>query len=188
VISTQQLVAPWIFPSMRGTVIQFLCAESARSVDIHSQMKHVYDDDCLQHIAVFDWSTRFKQGRSSTKDLGRPGRPPHIRDPDNNVKVEQMVLCDHHVMVQHISMEYVHHIVTQVLAYWMVSALWVLKSLNEKQKATHVGVCLEHLLQYGKEGDEFLECTVRGDESWCLHCDPETKCMNQQWEDCHPHN
>ena len=140
---------------MHGTVIQFLCAENAGPANIHSQMKHVYDDDCLQHIAVFDWSTRFKQGRSSTKDLGCPGRQPHIRDPDNNVKVDQMVLCDHHVMVQRISMEYVHHIVTQLLAYWKVSALWVLNSLHEKRKATRTGVHLEHLLQYGKEGDTF---------------------------------
>ena len=51
-----------------------------------------------------------------------------------------------------------------------------------------MGVCLEHLLQYGKEGDEFLDCIVRGDESWCLHCDPENKCMDQQWKDRHLHN
>jgi hypothetical protein len=38
---------------MHGAVIQFLCAESARPANIHSQMKHVYDDDCLQHIAMF---------------------------------------------------------------------------------------------------------------------------------------
>jgi hypothetical protein len=63
-----------------------------------------------------------------------------------------MVLCDYYVMVQHISMEYVHHIVMQVLACWKVSAVWVLNSLNEKQKATCMGVCLEHL-QYEKEGD-----------------------------------
>lgn len=52
--------------------------------------------------------------------------------------------------------------------FWRIgrfSALWVLNSLNEKQKATCVGVCLEHLLQYGKEGDEFLDFIVRGDES-----------------------
>lgn len=51
-----------------------------------------------------------------------------------------------------------------------------------------MGVCLEHLLQYGKEGDEFLDCIVRGDESWCLHCDPENKCMDQQWKDRHLQN
>lgn len=172
---------------MRGVVIQFLCAESARPANIHSQMKHVYDD-CLQHIAVFDWSTRFKQGRSSTKDLGRPGRQPHIKDPDNNVKVDQMVLCDHHVMVQSIGMEYVHHIVVQVLVYLKVSALWVLNSLNEKQKATLMVVWLERLLWYGKEGEEFLDCIIRGDESWCLHCNPETKRLDQCWKDHHLHN
>jgi hypothetical protein len=76
----------------------------------------------------------------------------------------------------------------QVLAYWKVSALWVLNSLNEKQKATRMGICLEHLLQYGKEEDKFLDCIGRGDESWSLHCDLETKYMDQQWKDHHLHN
>jgi hypothetical protein len=61
-------------------------------------------------------------------------------------------------------------------------------SLNEKKKAFCMSVCVEHLLQYEKEGDEFLDSIVRGDESWCLHCDPETKCTDQQWKDCHLHN
>jgi hypothetical protein len=86
----------------------------------------MYDNDCLQHTAVFDWWARFKQRRSSTEDLARPGCPPHIRDPDTHVKVDGMVLCDHHVMVQHISMECLYHIVMQVLVYWKVSAVWVL--------------------------------------------------------------
>ena len=90
------------------------------------------------------------------------------------------MLCDHHVMVQHISTEYVHHIVTQVLAYRKFSALWVLNSLNKKIEGNS-------LLQCGKEGDEFLDYIVGGDESWCLHCDPEAKCMDQQWKD-HLHN
>jgi hypothetical protein len=41
-------------------------------------------------------------------------------------------------------------------------------------------ICLEHLLQYKREGDEFLDCIVKGDKSWCLYYDPETKRTNQQ--------
>lgn len=99
-----------------------------------------------------------------------------------------MVQCDFHVMLRHdseqlgISLERVHHIVTQVLEHQKVCTLWVPKSLNDHQKATHVGICFKHLLWYEKEGDEFLDRIVAGDESWCLHYDPETKCMSQQWK------
>ena len=61
-----------------------------------------------------------------------------------------------------------------------VSALWVPKCSNDEQ--THMDICLEHLLQYEIEGDEFLDCIVKGDKSWCLYYDPETKCTSQQWQ------
>jgi len=45
-----------------------------------------------------------------------------------------------------------------------------------------MGVCMEHLLQYDRDGDKFLDHIVRGYKSWCLHCDPGTKCMSQRWK------
>jgi len=191
VISAQQLVAQW-----RTVMDLSKHAWSCHPVSACRKCKtskHSFSNEACVWWWLFAaysdvWSTRFKQGRSSAKDLGRPGRQPCIRDPDNNVKVVQMVLCDHHVMVQHISTEYACHVIMQVLVYWKVSALWVLNSLNEKQKATRMGVCLEHLLQYGNERGEFLDCIVRGDESWCLHCDTENKRVDQQWKDRRLHN
>lgn len=104
------------------------------------------------------------------------------------VKVNQMVQCDCHVMLQHISehlgfsVEHVNCIITQVLGCWKVPAVWVPKSWIDKQKVTHVGICLEHLLQYERQGDKFLYHIVVGDKFWCLHFDPETKHMNQHWK------
>ena len=59
-----------------------------------------------------------------------------------------------------------------------------MKSLNNKQKATRMGIDLEYLMWYERQGDKFLDCIVNGYGSWCLHYDPETKCMSQQWK--HP--
>jgi hypothetical protein len=59
-----------------------------------------------------------------------------------------------------------------------------MKSLNNKQKATRMGIGLEHLMWYERQEDEFLDCLDSGYESWCLHYDPETKRMSQQWK--HP--
>jgi hypothetical protein len=38
------------------------------------------------------------------------------------------------------SVERVHHVVTYVLGYRKVSAVWVPKGLNVKQKATRMGI------------------------------------------------
>ena len=37
-----------------------------------------------------------------------------------------------------------------------------------------MGVCLERLLWYEREGEKFLDHIVEGYKSWSLHCDPET--------------
>jgi hypothetical protein len=59
-----------------------------------------------------------------------------------------------------------------------------MKSLNNKQKATCMGIGLEHLMWYERQGDKFLDFNVSGYEFWCLHHDKETKYMSQQWK--HP--
>jgi len=53
-----------------------------------------------------------------------------------------------------------------------------MKSLKNKQKATCMGIGLEHLMWYERQGHKFLDCIVSGYESWCLHYDPETKRMS----------
>lgn len=63
-----------------------------------------------------------------------------------------------------ISVERVHNTITQVLGYRKDSALWVPKSCNEEQTATRMGICLEYLLRYDREGDEFWANIVGGDE------------------------
>jgi hypothetical protein len=62
----------------------------------------------------------FKEGSRST-EMTRPGRLPHVKDPDTRPLVDQTVQCDRQVMLRLVSeqfgysVEHVHHIVTQVL-------------------------------------------------------------------------
>lgn len=146
-------------------LIQFLCAESAKPADIHSQMKLEHSNDCVQHTAMCDCCKMFKEGRSNTQAWHASVIHPTLQT-QTHAKVDQIVPCDYHVTLQHIreclgiSMEHVDHIITQVLGCWVVSVVWVPISLIDEQKATHVDICLEHLLQYEREGDEFLCCIV----------------------------
>jgi hypothetical protein len=133
---------------------------------------------------------RLKRVGATLRTWHAPSSPSHVTDPDTCAKVNQVVQCDCHVTLQRTSehlgfgVECMNHIITQVLGCWKVSAVWVLKSWIEEQKATHMGICLECLLQYERKGDKFLDQIVVEDEFWCLHFDPETKHMSQHWK--HP--
>ena len=60
--------------------------------------------------------------------------------------MDQTVQCDCLFMLRRISehsgfsVERVHHVVTYVLGYRKVSAVWVPKGLNVKQKAIRMGI------------------------------------------------
>ena len=123
---------------------------------------------------MVEWCKRFKEGRSSTEDLARPGCPPHVADTDTLCKVDQMVQCDLRVTLWLIS-EHLGIIVERV--HRMVSAVWVPKSLNDEQMTTRMGICWEyvHVLRYEREGEKFLDLNCWTGESWCLYYDPGTK-------------
>ena len=88
----------WINANTHSAATSSFCVEGARPADIH-----VYGDDSLQPTAVFDWSKRFKEGRSRMEDLAPPGHTPDNTDPDTCARVVQMVTCDHDVTLRHIS-------------------------------------------------------------------------------------
>ncbi|GIY85560.1 uncharacterized protein CDAR_540431 [Caerostris darwini] len=66
----------------------------------------------------------------------------------------------------------VHNIITKKLHYGKLSAQWVPHNLTDNQRWLHMGLSLQHLLQYRAE-DNFLDTVVVSDESWCHHYQPE---------------
>ncbi|KAJ8959029.1 hypothetical protein NQ318_022283 [Aromia moschata] len=42
-------------------------------------LKEVYGNECLSRTHVFEWFKRFKEGRETTEDDPRPGRPSESR-------------------------------------------------------------------------------------------------------------
>ena len=72
-------------------IIQFLCAEGAIPVDVHSWLKHVFGDEGLQCVQWW------------YGDLAHPEYPPHSVDPDTQATVDQMVQCCWYIMLWHIS-------------------------------------------------------------------------------------
>jgi hypothetical protein len=76
----------------------------------------------------------------------------------------------------------IHEIVTEHLHYKKKGcARWVPKILTDAHKEKRMATVLTFLKRYHKDGDEFLDHTVTGDETWIAHITPESKQQSLQW-------
>jgi hypothetical protein len=50
----------------------------------------VYGDTAMKKTAVYEWVTRFSEGRASVTDVGRSGRPATSRTEENIAKVREI--------------------------------------------------------------------------------------------------
>jgi len=55
-------------------VVRFLCAEGAKSVEIHRRMLAQYGQSTMSQRKVYEWLERFNSGRTRVTDEGRSGR------------------------------------------------------------------------------------------------------------------
>ena len=136
----------------------------------------------------------FKYGRSSTEDLAHPDHPPHptpphSADPDTQATVDQMVQCCCCIMLGHIieclgiSLECAshHHARSGLLkSFCSLGA----EQFKQRTDGNSIWCFLGTSAVVWKRGRQFLDHIVEGYKSWCLHCDPETVHMCQQWK--HP--
>lgn len=169
-------------------VIRFLTAEGESAAGIHRRMLAVYGEHCLCESAVRKWSARYHLGRTSVKDDPRPGQAHVVITEENCAAVDELIRANRRITKDEIantvgiSHGSVHTIIHERLAYRKVCAQWVPRHLSEEQKAERVRLCQQHLSRYEKEGDEFLNRIVTGDESWCHHYEPETRRSSMQWK------
>ena len=68
----------------------------------------------------------------------------------------------------------VHKAVTEKLGYRNLCKRWVPKMLTDDHKMKRMCFVLKFLTCYAQEGDEFLDSTVTGDETWGFHHTPES--------------
>jgi len=60
--------------------------------------------------------------------------------------------------------------------------------LTDYHKTKRMGSTLKFLTRYAQEGDEFLDSTVNGDETWGFYHTPESKHQPLQWRHTFPQN
>ena len=148
-------------------------------------LQKVYGDDTIIRFRLFEWHTRFKEGREDVEDDHRSGRPSTSRADENVERVRQKVRSEAVRMIADelgMNSVRVRRIITEDLGMRKICAKMVPRLLNEVQKEWLVQVCQDILEQLETEPN-LLKRVVTGDESMIFKDDPLTK--RQSLEHCH---
>jgi hypothetical protein len=66
----------------------------------HEIMKNVYGDKCMSRTLCYEWFKRFREGRNSTHDEPRLGRPSMSCDDAHGVQIREIVCPNRCLTVQ----------------------------------------------------------------------------------------
>lgn len=152
----------------------------------------MYGDIAFSRQAISKWCELFENGRTNMEDDYRQGRPSTSVTDDNVERVHQLVLANRRITVDEIVAELrishgsVHYIISEKLQCRKICARWVPRLLTEEHKGKRFLSALKFLDRYEKEGNDFLDKIVTGDECWVHHFSPETKRSSHEWK--HPHS
>jgi len=81
-------------------VVRFLWSKKMEAKDIHKEMLPMYSEHCLSRQAVLNWVQKFSEGRTSTEDEHRAGRPVEIATPETFHRVEDIIRVERRVTVE----------------------------------------------------------------------------------------
>ncbi|GFV62110.1 histone-lysine N-methyltransferase SETMAR [Trichonephila clavipes] len=136
---------------------------------------------------VRKWVRAFKDGRENVHDEPLSGGPSVITDDLVNA-VDEKIREDRRFTISTLALEFsnegrttLNKVVSEKLKFRKLCARWVLRLLTEEHKLKRMACDLDFLDRYHKEGDQFLERIVTGDETWVSHITPESKRQSMEW-------
>jgi histone-lysine N-methyltransferase SETMAR len=163
------------------SVIRFLTAKGERPSDIVKQIVAVYGN-VMNRQNVTKCCPEFSEGRTGVHDEQRGGRPSLISDDllqviEEEIRANRRVtIRELHHIIPEVSKTTIHEAVTDKLGYRKLCARWVPKMLTDDHKTKRMGSALKFLTRYAQEGEEFLDSSVIGDETWVFfYHTPESK-------------
>ncbi|KAJ8961894.1 hypothetical protein NQ318_021512 [Aromia moschata] len=68
--------------------------------EAYAMLKEVYGNECLSRTQIFEWFKRFKEGRETTEDDPRPGRPATSKMDENIEKNGKLISEDYRLGIQ----------------------------------------------------------------------------------------
>jgi [histone H3]-lysine36 N-dimethyltransferase SETMAR len=167
--------------------IKFMQKEGATSTNVYARLKAVYGSQCMSRARVFVWFKRFRDGRKSTDNNIRSGRPATAVNDENIARVDELIRGDRRLTVKDIMRSLgigamaVNEIIHDRLGFSKVCARWVPRQLTPDNKETRFNICADLCERYSNEGDGFLHRIITGDETWIHQFEPESKRQSMQW-------
>ena len=155
--------------------------------EAYAMLKEVYGNECLSRTQVFEWFERFKEGRETTEDDPRPGRPTTSKTDQNIKKIGEIIRKDRRLSIRAVAeitgidKECVRQILHDSFNMRKVCAKMVPKLLTHEQKESRMNICADILNNIDIDPD-FLETVITCDESWFFTYDPETKRQSMLWK------
>ena len=171
-------------------VVKFYTKLGKSFSDIREDLQKVYGEATLSKGAISKWMKRFKDGREATEDDTRAGRPVTVTDEETVAAIQEYILRDRRVSVEHVADRFAisygtaHGIMTERLGMRRVSARWVPRLLTSEQMGVRVKMCQQYDKRYREEGDNFLNRVITCDETWIHFFEPESKRQSSVWK--HP--
>ena len=169
------------------SVIRFLWAEGVKDAEIHARLCTQYGDNALPRQSVYEWIEMFKNGRTSVMDAKRSGRPSTSTTDEKLEEARTIILTDRRVTTEEIALQLgisqgtAYSLLHDVLGFHKVAARWVPRHLTEEHKRNRQHTCPSLLERYDREGDNFFNRIITGDETW-VHHERETKRQSMQWK------
>lgn len=170
------------------SVIRFLWAEGVKGAEIHARLCTQYGNNALPRRSVYEWIEMFENGRTSVMDAERSGRPSTSTTDEKLEEARAIILTDRRVTIEEIALQLgisqgtAYSLVHDILGFHKVAARWVPRHLTEEHKRNRQHICSSLLERYNREGDNFLNRIITGDETWVHHYEPETKRQSMQWK------
>jgi len=167
--------------------IKFCVIFGKTGSETFEMVKQAFGDSCMSRGQNFEWFGRFKNGRISTANDDRSGRPSTATTPSNVEQVGAAVNQDcrrtMHDLLAEVGIGYgsCQRILTEQLNMHRIAATFVPRVLAHDQKDSRVAICQE-LKETMINDPTLLLNVITGDESIVYAYDPETKLQSSQWK------
>lgn len=168
-------------------IMKFLTKLGLETSDIIKSLQKVYQDDAPKKTTIYEWVSRFKEGKEDIKDEHRTGRPTSSMNEEIVVAVESLVEENRRISVQvvakslNISYGSAHSILKDRLGLSKLCARWVPKALREEQRMQRADNAIQFINRFDHDREDFYSRLVTGDETWIYQYDPESKIQSKQW-------
>ena len=168
-------------------IIKFMWKLGKGKQEIMCDLSLVYGESALKQRTVEKWLQLFRQGRESTEDDPRSGRPSTSTSSDCVEAVKTLIDNNRKVTTREvaetldISIGSVVEILHDHLGMSKISSRWVPRLLTKEMKAARRDLSLVFMNKFDQGPENFLQRIITGDETWLYLHDPESKQASMEW-------